>query len=773
MAEYEKALTRIIKASKNIKERWNLAIQAIIMAGGEGVRLRPLTSHLPKPLCPLLGEPVMGYALKLLKAHGVTEIGATLWYQPQKIRRAFRKGEEYGVRLRYFEEREPLGTAGSVKLAKKQLTDTFFVLSGDGLTDCDLTAALQFHRQKKALATLVLKRVSVPLPYGVVLTDGDSRVTRFIEKPDWKKVFSNLVNTGVYILEPDIFDYIPDAGTPDFGKDIFPALLSGGLPVYGYETEGYWCDVGDQKAYLQAQMDLLSGKVALPHAEGISKTAQVHGSAKIEGLCWVGEKAVIGPGAYLRDAVIGPGAYAGPGAVIERSCLWEDAVVQDKARVQGSVLCDGASVRAGAEIPDGCALGQRAVAGAYATLRPGVKIWPHFRAAPGAVVDQSIVSGDWNAPEWTDRGAVCETAECACGLCAAFVKVSGASRIMTGCGGSSSMEAIAAGALSAAGARVQSGGKMTRPMLGALIRALRLDGGVYANGQLLLFLDRNGFPLPAKQTAAMNACVSRQEAPPAFSLPGSISRFQGGEEVYLAQTLPPDSFTPLFAPVAVFSDSEFLCRLAQEGLRRMGVRDVRTGRLNEAQLKNGETGFLLPGDGESVTAFTLNRALSPEQKTLLLLALFYQRTGKLFDLPGVPRAANGIAPLGLPDESRECAALRALLSDGMAALFLLADGLRQGPLELLTRGLPETHILTRDIPCAPKDKGRVLHALCTGTALPRVLGEGVRISHENGCATIVPDAHKSLVRVMSEAASSEFAEELCHLYAEKIKSLIQ
>ena len=209
------------------------------MAGGEGTRLRPLTCHIPKPLVPLLGEPVMGYSIKLLKENGVRDIGATLWYQPEKIRHAFGGGEGYGVSLRYYEETEPLGTAGSVKMAKDEIKEPFFVLSGDGLTDCDLNDALRFHREKKALATLVLKRVPIPLAFGVVMTDGESRVTRFIEKPGWSRVFSDLVNTGTYILSPEIFDYIPDTGAPDFGKDIFPALLAGGLPVYGYETQGY------------------------------------------------------------------------------------------------------------------------------------------------------------------------------------------------------------------------------------------------------------------------------------------------------------------------------------------------------------------------------------------------------------------------------------------------------------------------------------------------------------------------------------------------------
>ena len=741
------------------------------MAGGEGMRLRPITAHTPKPLCPLLGEPVMGYAIKLLKQHGISDIGVTLWYQPQKIRRAFHKGERYGVKLKYYEEKEPIGTAGSVKMARKQLTDTFFVLSGDGLTDCDLTAALQFHKEKKALATLVLKRVSVPLPYGVVLTDGDSRITRFIEKPDWKRVFSDLVNTGVYILEPDIFDYIPDQGAQDFGKDIFPALLSGGLPVYGYETDGYWCDVGDQRAYLQAQTDLLQGKVNFPHVSGIHESARVDGTANIEGVCYIGEEAIIGPGAVIRDAFIGSRAYIGSGAVVENSCLWQDVTVQERARVCGSVLCDGAAVRQGAELSDGCALGARAAVGAFALLRPGVKVWPHFRVAPGAVVSQNVTSGDWSAPQWTAGGAACDTSENACALCGAYARVTGARRALLGHSGAAALETLAAGAFSAAGVDALCVGEATEPMLGALIRSLRLDGGVFAHGQTLLFLDRNGLPLSAKQTSAMDTCVLRQDAPPAFAHPAAARHFTGAEEVYLSSVLPPDAARLLLSPVAVFSESWMLLRLAEAGLRRMGARDFRVSSVDNVELRPLETGALLSRDGKELTVFTASHTLTPEQKTMLILALLYQNTGRLYDLPGVPRAAEKIAPLLLPDGGAECAAQRAALSDGLFGLFLICDALRNGPLETLLKDLPETHILAKEIACGMRDKGRILNRLCGQTDLPRTLGEGVRIRHENGYATIVPDAHRNLVRVTSESVNSEFAQELCDFYSDQIQKI--
>ncbi len=741
------------------------------MAGGEGVRLRPLTAHTPKPLCPLLGEPVMGYAVKLLKAHGVSEIGVTLWYQPQKIRRAFHKGERYGVKLKYFEEKEPVGTAGSVKLARKQLTDTFFVLSGDGLTDCDLSEAIRFHKEKKALATLVLKRVSIPLPYGVVMTDGDSRVTRFIEKPDWKRVFSDLVNTGVYVLEPDIFDYIPDTGTPDFGKDVFPALLSGGLPVYGYETEGYWCDVGDQRAYLQAQTDLLQGKVHFPHVSGIHENAQIDPSAKVEGDCFIGDGAIIGPGAVIKNAFIGSRAYIGPGAAVENSCLWNDTTVQEKARISGSVLCDGAAVRQGAELSDACALGQRAAVGAFALLRPGVKVWPNFRVAPGAVVSQNVTSGDWIAPQWTSGGAVCDTAESACALCGAYTRVTGGKRVIVSHSGAAALETLTAGAFSAAGVETHMAGESTAAMLGALIRALRLDGGAFASGQSLMFLDRTGCPLSPKQAAAMDACMLRQDAPAAFAHPGIIRPFQGTEEVYLASILPPDAARPLFSPLAVFSDHALLLKWAEAGLRRMGARAVRFASVSEIELRPVETGFLLSPDGSALTVFTSSHTLTQEQKTLLVLALFYQQSGKLYDMPGVPRAAERIAPLALPDDGPQCAAQGAALNDGLFSLFLIADALRDGPLETLLKDLPETHLLSKEIPCSARDKGRILKQLCSQTDLPHTLGEGLRVKHNTGYATIVPDAHRNLVHITSEAVSSEFAQELCDFYSDRIQKM--
>ncbi|HBQ65079.1 MAG TPA: nucleotidyltransferase, partial [Clostridiales bacterium] len=234
-------------------------MHAVIMAGGEGTRLRPLTSELPKPLVPVANQPVMETILRHLAAHGFKNVTATLHYLPPLIKSVFGDGEQFGVSLSYREEIRPLGTAGSVRMTQGMFPGDFLVISGDCLTDIDLTDAVAFHLKKAAVATIVLKRVARPLEYGIVVTDGDGRILRFLEKPGWGEVFSDTANTGIYILSPEIFKYYPETEAPDFSRDVFPRVLEEKAGLYGYIAEGYWCDIGDPSVYMQANRDVLDG----------------------------------------------------------------------------------------------------------------------------------------------------------------------------------------------------------------------------------------------------------------------------------------------------------------------------------------------------------------------------------------------------------------------------------------------------------------------------------------------------------------------------------
>ncbi|MBO4885243.1 MAG: NDP-sugar synthase, partial [Clostridia bacterium] len=374
-------------------------MKAIIMAGGEGTRLRPLTCDLPKPMAPLMDRPVMACALELLKRHGIVEVGSTLMYLPERVQSYFEDGAAFGVSMRYFVEKAPLGTAGSMHLAADFLDETFVVLSGDGVTDCDLTQAVRFHREKKALATLVLKHVENPLEYGVVITDASGRVTRFVEKPGWGEVFSDTVNTGIYILEPQVLGLIPKDKAFDFGRDLFPQMAARGEAVYAWTMSGYWCDIGDVAAYLRAHADAMDGRINLPlnvRPAGVIRMpgARVEPGAVLEGPCFIGEGAVIRSGARVGAySVVGAGCVVESGASLKRAVLWKGARVGAGAQARCCVLMDGARMEPDSAAFEESVLGSGATLGAGASLMPGVRVWPRKRIEAGARLDANVVWG--------------------------------------------------------------------------------------------------------------------------------------------------------------------------------------------------------------------------------------------------------------------------------------------------------------------------------------------------------------------------------------------
>lgn len=237
-------------------------MKGVIIAGGRGKRLRPLTYSLPKPMVPLLNKPVMEYSIDLLKRHGITNIAVTTHYLSECIKSHFGDGSKFGVSLTYFDENHPLGTAGGLMNAKAFLNEPFVVVSGDILTDINLTDGIKYHLEKNALLTILLKEVENPLQYGLVITDEEGIVRRFLEKPkNWEDVFTNTVNTGVYIVNPDIFTYWVSGSFFDFSQDLFPKLIENEDRLFGFLCKGYWSDIGCFERYRQTELDLLEDKV--------------------------------------------------------------------------------------------------------------------------------------------------------------------------------------------------------------------------------------------------------------------------------------------------------------------------------------------------------------------------------------------------------------------------------------------------------------------------------------------------------------------------------
>src|SRR6266496_508108 len=264
------------------------------MAGGEGTRLRPMTANQPKPLLPVVNRPIMEHVLRLLKRHGFDETVVTVQFLAALVRNYFGDGEESGMSLQYATEEMPLGTAGSVRNAEDALRDEpFLVISGDALTDMDLTELVRFHKDKGALVTVALVRVPNPLEFGIVIAQEDGQIQRFLEKPTWGQVFSDTVNTGLYVMEPEVLAEVPPGQVVDWSADVFPKLLDRGAPLYGYVSDSYWEDVGTHESYLKAQADVLAGRVQTDIA-GFEVSPGV----------WVAEGAEVDTGAVVNTSVI-------------------------------------------------------------------------------------------------------------------------------------------------------------------------------------------------------------------------------------------------------------------------------------------------------------------------------------------------------------------------------------------------------------------------------------------------------------------------------------
>lgn len=376
-------------------------MKAIIMAGGEGSRLRPLTCGRPKPMVPVLNKPIMSHIIDLLRHHGFSDIGVTLQYMPEAIRDHFSNGTEYGVNLHYFVEDSPLGTAGSVKNAASFLDETFLVISGDALTDLDLSRAVDFHKKQGSIATLVLTRVDCPLEYGVVITTEDGKITQFLEKPGWGEVFSDTVNTGIYVLEPEALDYFAPGQKFDFSKDLFPLLLREKKPLFGMVLPGYWCDIGNLQQYLEAHHDILSGKVKIkmPGTEisqhvWAEEGAFIDEAAMVKGPSLIGVNCQIGAGAKIYPyTLMGSGCLVQRGASIKRSVLWNNVYVGSDAALRGAVVGSRVQVQAKAGIYEGAVVGDDSIIRENSQLKPDVKLWPHKLVETGATVHRSVIWG--------------------------------------------------------------------------------------------------------------------------------------------------------------------------------------------------------------------------------------------------------------------------------------------------------------------------------------------------------------------------------------------
>jgi len=382
------------------------------MAGGEGSRLRPLTSRYPKPLVPVVGTSIIEHILRLLREHGITDVVITLAYLGAEIRNRLGDGSEHDMQIEYVVEDRPLGTAGSVRNAAQLLDDTFLVISGDAMTDINLTSIIQQHRDHGSKATIVLHSVPNPLEYGVVVTDDEGNVKRFLEKPSWGEVFSDHANTGIYVVEPEVLTHIKPDSPADWSQDVFPGILRRKEPLRGVVVEEYWTDVGSIQSYMQANWDALEGKVRC-HIPGrregdvwIGEGVEFGTGVLLEGPAFVGDEVKLKSGAFINDhAVIDRYTVVDDNSKVSNSIIWPHSYVGEQCRLRQAIVCRNVTIKNNTLIEENAVIGDDCVIGRGSRIRAGVKIWPSKEIEPGSTVNESVIwAGEWRRGLFSSYG---------------------------------------------------------------------------------------------------------------------------------------------------------------------------------------------------------------------------------------------------------------------------------------------------------------------------------------------------------------------------------
>ncbi len=765
-------------------------MKAVIMAGGEGTRLRPLSLGMPKPMVPVFGKPVMEHIIALLKCHGITDICVTLCYMPQAVTDYFGDGTKLGVQLTYFIEDTPMGTAGSVKACMPYLGgEDFLVISGDAVCDFDLTSAIEFHQGRKADATLLLCPQSTPLEYGLVLTDENSRIIRFVEKPSWGQVVTNMVNTGIYILSPQAMEQVPEGQAYDFGKDLFPRLLEQGAGLYGCPGAGYWCDMGDCGAYLGCVADALSGKVKLDlglpqQSPGIWSAQPLPEDVVVVPPCWIAAEVRLAPGCLIGPhTVLGEGAAVGKHSLIQRSVLLDTARAEEQTTLYGAIVCRGAAVQRGAVLNEGAVLGENALAEERSVLLEGVRLWPSRVAPAGSRLARSITTeAQKGTVRFSDGGVICGVLGEDIGP-EALMSIGSAlgAEGKVGLGhwggvGARMLAQAAASGITAAGGTVLQHDMECAAQAAWLAQAHQLSVSLFieqAGDRIYLhFFGRDGLALGrARERKLEHTLLQGECLRVSARRMGEMEHVQTGPSAYATDAVRRGALhrIPLRTiTVAVPGENpadRSLCRC----LSMLGCNVVKEWKRGIPAFGSAHGGFYLTAQDERGTL------LEPEQLLPLVCLIEMENGSGQVAVPDGASAAVDLVAAGLGGQAMRLgrdgrkaqelyAAMPWLRDASFAAVRICARMAVTGEsLEALMNKTPRFAARKREIPLSA-DRGRVMQALAQEHSR-ELAGEGLRIRTGNGWVYLVPLTRRRALRVVAESPDMELAAELCDLYA--------
>ena len=812
-----------------------MVVKAVIMAGGEGTRLRPLTCNIPKPMMPVMGKPIMEYTLELLKNTGIKDIGVTLQYLPDEIINYFGDGGNFGVNMRYFMEETPLGTAGSIKNAEEFLNDTFIVVSGDALTDIDLCRAIAYHKNKGSIATLVLKEEPVPLEFGVVVTNACGRVTGFLEKPGWGEVFSDKVNTGIYILEPEIFKYYKKDQKFDFSSDLFPILLKEKAAVFGYVAEGYWCDIGNIDQYMKCHFDILKGLAS------VNIKAQKYGED-----IWIGEECEISPQAKIstpvyigkgskiyKDAQIGPYTILGENniicsdATIKRSILFNSCYIGDKAQIRGAVLCRKVQVKSKCSIFEEAALGNDTIIKDKAIIKPGVKIWPNKIIESGTLVNSNII--------WKERASksifgkngisgeinVDITPECVSKLGSAYGAVlKSDSRVAIACSDNGAAQmfkySLATGLLSM-GLEVMDLKKMPMAFIRQSILFFGAQAGIYVcvnrntpEKVTIMFMDKDGLNIDRAMERKIESSFTREDFRRV-----KPDKFKHMEHIYNCLEYYERQLINGFSLENIKSQKYRIVLSVEDPM----VLEVITGILRELKVdikfhdKFGDTKGLvrkviedsanlgieideecerpvIVDEKGSIIRDNLYDALNAlvmlkthDIKTLVVPVTASSSMEKLAKICGCKfirtKTAHKVIletylknTKGMNKRDMVSAYLMTLDAVSVCAMIINFMASCNRTLSQITSIIPKYYAMKKEIKCPWNMKGRLMRNLIEeNTSKSMDLIEGVKLNFEDGWTLIMPDAEEPLCKVYTECSDYKKLNELTEDILSKITNI--
>lgn len=755
-------------------------MKAVIMAGGEGSRLRPLTCDLPKPMARLLGKPVLEYILDLLSRHRVTHAALTLRYLPDSIIGHFPDAYYKGIALDFAEENEPLGTAGSVRNACRDSDSEILVISGDALCDFNLTAAMRFHRETGADVTIIANKVDDPREYGLIDIRENGRINAFIEKPAYSQAISDLANTGIYILSRRALDLIPADRAYDFAKDLFPLMLEKGMDLRCWEGSGYWCDIGDLESYIRCQRDMLYGRVDCEIAGTRDENGNIfadeapQGEYVIESPVYIGRNTRIEDGAHIEcGCVVDDGCFIDKNVRVTGSVLLQNSHIARRARLTGALVCAGATVKPGAMLFEGSAIGAGAVVGEKATVNAGIKVWNKKVIQPSVIVAEHVKTGGGASGFFDDDGITGDigvelTPEFAARVGCAVGSLNPGARIGVGYSNQQSAEVLAAAVASGVqctGASVLDFGRNFQAQFEYSMNFCSLPLGIFVKGDnraALRVMSAGGIPANREIERGIEGFLSRGEFKrAAWDAMGDRVEMSGMVTLYKSQLLRHAPRGLSGCAVSLRSSNLALQSTLNDVLYKLGC-DTSGGFTLE-----------LSSQGDRVRIFDPVFGYIPHYKIFAWCAISEMERGDIAVPFDSPRVLDDFAkkygrrvlryyncPADDSDaEARYMAKLQMWSRDALmqSVMFLSLVKKRGGLGELVDR-LPGFDREERTIETNGNPAGliRSINTEKTGR-----ITEGILLRGNKGIVLVKPLKRGTGVKIMAEAASSEIASELC------------